>query len=786
VSAATSEETAPEGGPDTAQAGRFGTFGGVFTPSILTILGVVMYLLMGKVTGQAGLGLMLIIVVVAHLLSISTGLSVSSIATNRTVGAGGAYFMISRALGAATGAAVGIPLFFAQALSVTFYIVGFTDSLVRLIPPDFQVYFPPMLISSLINVGLTVLSFKSAELAIKAQYVVMVAIIVSLVSFFAGRTAEFPRQIVWFNSNGPGFGVLFAIFFPAVTGIMAGVGMSGDLEDPRKAIPRGTLAAIFVGMVIYLAFPIWFSMNMSNADLIEHGDAVWRISYLPSLIYLGVWGATLSSALGSIMTAPRTLQALAMDGLMPRFLGKGTGPANEPRVGILLTFFLAQAGIFLGSLDAIAPVLTMFFLTTYGVVNLASGLQRWAASPSWRPSFRVPAFISLSGAFGCFYVMSVIDLGAMVAALFFCFIIWLITERRTLNTTYGDARHGIWAALVRTALQRMRRVEWHPENWRPNLVILGGNPQKRAHLLHLGNAIVQDRGIVTYFHLLRGKVKEQAPLRQELFESFDAKIAEKFANVFYRVDVVPDVFTGTVQVAQSYGVGSFEANTVMLGWSKKPERADAFIDMCRDLVDLDRSLLLVSYDEEKGFGDGKLIHIWWGGLEGNGGLMLLLAFLLTAHYRWRKAQIEVLTVVENDIDKADTERRLAKLLTAARLDAKARVVLRQRRTIAEVMHVESANADLAIIGMRIPGTVEATKGYQDPSAVAFCERMDAMLAELPTTILVQGARNFASEPVLFDAADMPESHRPPAPDAQEPEDEGKAEGEAGPQEPDPG
>ncbi|NOY94527.1 MAG: amino acid permease [Deltaproteobacteria bacterium] len=763
----TSEEKASTAGPEAPQAGRFGTFGGVFTPSILTILGVVMYLLLGKVTGQAGLGLMLIIVIVAHMLSIATGLSISSIATNRTVGAGGAYFMISRSLGAATGAAVGIPLFFAQALSVTFYIVGFTDSLVRLIPHDYQAFFPPMLISTLVNIGLTFLSFKSADLAIKAQYVVMVAIIASLASFFGGHTADFPREIVWFNADGPGFGLLFAIFFPAVTGIMAGVGMSGDLKDPRKAIPRGTLAAIFVGMIVYIAFPIWLALNVSNSDLEHQPNAVWLVAAVPSLIYLGVWGATLSSALGSIMTAPRTLQALAMDGLMPRFLGKGTGPANEPRVGILLTFFLAQGGIFLGSLDAIAPVLTMFFLTTYGVVNLASGLQRWAASPSWRPSFRVPAFISLAGAFGCFYVMSVIDLGAMVAALFFCFVIWLITTRRTLHTTYGDARHGIWAALVRTALQRMRRVEWHPENWRPNLVILGGNPQKRAHLLHLGNAIVQDRGLVTYFHLLRGKVSEQAPLRQELFESYDAKIAEKFANVFYRVDVVDDVFTGTVQVAQSYGVGSFEANTVMLGWSKKPERAEAYAQMCRDLIDLDRSLLLVSHNEEKGFGDGKLIHIWWGGLEGNGGLMLLIAFLLTAHHRWRKARIEVLTVVESDADKEDTERRLAKLLAAARLEAKARVVLRQRRTIAEVMHVESANADLAIIGLRVP--------EEDQPAGPFFERMNIMLAELPTTILVQSARNFASEPVLFDAAEAPSTHPPPMQESEDAADEASAE-----------
>lgn len=747
-----STESAPT--QTTSSAGRFGTFGGVFTPSILTILGVVMYLLLGKVTGQAGLLTMLLIVVVAHLLSIATGLSVASIATNRKVGAGGAYFMISRSLGASSGAAIGIPLFFAQALSVTFYIVGFTDSLVPLLPESLRPYLPPVLIGSLVNLLLTALSLKSADLAIKAQYVVMVAIGVSLVSFFAGTTSEFPRAIEWVNPAGPSFGELFAIFFPAVTGLMAGVGMSGDLKDPRRSIPIGTMAAILVGMLVYVSFPIWLSLNVSNAELIENDRAVWRVALVPQLIYVGVWGATLSSALGSILTAPRTLQALAVDGLAPRFLGKGYGATNEPRVGTLLTFAMAQVGIFLGSLDAIAPVLTMFFLVTYGMTNLSCGLEQWAASPSYRPSFRVPTFVAIAGGVGCFWVMSFISVPAMAAAMVFCIGIYLIVERRTLSTTYGDARHGIWAALVRSSLYRLRQVVWHPQNWRPNLIILGGDPRRRSHLLDLGSALVQERGVVTYFHLLEGTVSERAERRRELFAEHDLKIAKQFPNVFFRVDIVPDVFTGTVQVAQTYGIGSFEANSVMLGWSTKQERAEAYVQMCRDLAVLDRSLLLVSYDEERKFGEGKLLHIWWGGLEGNGGLMLLLAFLLTAHYQWRQAKVVVLTVVDSEAERERTIFNLERLLAAARLDAEPRVLLRRNRPINEIMRDESANADMAILGFRLP----------DPGMPAepFFDRMNAMLDELPTTLLVHGARNFQSEPVLFDEG-LPSVRPPEAP-----------------------
>lgn len=735
----TGEASLDEAQASEAPRGRFGAFSGVFTPSILTILGVVMYMRLGWVTGQAGLGVALAIVVLAHVITVLTGLSVSSIATNRTVGAGGAYFMISRSLGAAAGAAIGIPLFFAQALSVTFYIVGFVESLQILAP-----WLPTLLTGTIVNVAITALSWKSADLTIKAQYVVMAAIVVSLAGFFSGRTEAFPAEIEWVNPEGLGFVQIFAVFFPAVTGIMAGVSMSGDLKNPRKAIPRGTLAAIAVGFAVYTAFPIWLAMNWSNQELVDRLDAVFRTASIPALIYVGVWGATLSSALGSILTAPRTLQALAMDRLAPKFLAKGFGPNNEPRAGMLITFLLAEAGILLGDLNAIAPILTMFFLATYGFTNLACGLEKWAASPSFRPTFRVPAGFSLLGALACFYVMSIIDMVAMIVALVLCGGIFLVAQRRALGTTYGDARHGIWAALVRSSLHRLRRVSWHPLNWRPNLIILGGNPNKRPHLLHLGNSIVQDRGIVTYFHLLKGKVAEQAHVRRELFETYEPKIKEKFPAVFYRVDIVDDIYRGAVGVAQSYGVGNFEANSVMVGWPEKKERVPAYVEMLRDLAYLDRSLYVVKYDADKQFGNGRLIHVWWGGLTGNGGLMLLTAFLITAHYRWRNARIVVLTVVDSDEEKRETQSNLGKLLAESRIEADARVILRQGRSLPDIMHVESEEADLALVGFVLPDP--------DHPVEPFFDRMNRILEELPTTILVHSARNFEGEPVLFDEA----------------------------------
>ncbi|MCA9672059.1 MAG: amino acid permease [Myxococcales bacterium] len=743
---------------------RFGTFAGVFTPSILTILGVVMYLRVGWCVGHAGLGGILLIVMISHLITIATGLSVSSIATNRTVGAGGAYFIISRSLGAPVGAAIGIPLFFGQALSVTFYIVGFTESLQQLSSTPL----PAKLISSGVLLVLTAVTLKSADLALKVQYVVMAAILASLVSFFAGH-ATFPDAksakagIEWWSQSKP-FAEVFAVFFPAVTGIMAGVGMSGDLKNPRESLPKGTMAAIFVGMTVYILFPLFMAIKAPPDALRADNNVVWKISWVPALIYAGVWGATLSSAIGSILTAPRTLQALATDGLAPRIFGKGYGPANEPRVGIVTTFILAETGILLGNLDAIAPVLTMFFLATYGLTNLACGLEKWAASPSFRPDFAVPSVVSLAGGLACFYVMSIINMLAMIAAMTFCALIYIVTQRRVLGTTYGDARHGIWAALVRSALHRLRRAEFHALNWRPNLIILGGDHDKRHYLLTLGSAIVQDRGIVTYFQLLPGDVEAIGGSRRERFRLLDDRVHEQFPNVFCRVDVVTDKYGGAVTIAQSYGVGSFEANTVMLGWPRKDGEEShrmAYVEMLRDLAALDKSLLIVRYDQERKFGTYQEIHIWWGGLQNNGGLMLLLGYLLTANHQWRNAKVSVMTVVDTERMRDEVEGNIRRIIQNARVTAEPRVLLRSGRSIGEIMKAESSSADLAIAGLRLPD--------RDKHSVSmFFERMNGMLANMPTTVLVHSARDFESEPVLFD---QPESKRATA---KEDADEAKA------------
>lgn len=718
--------------------GRFNWFSGVFTPSILTVLGVVMYLLLGWTTGSVGLGMMLIIVVITHLITGATALSVSSIATNRTVGTGGAYFMISRSLGPSVGSAVGIPLFLAQALSVTFYVVGFAEALHQLLPD-----IPIVVMGTVVNLVVLGLAYWNAELAIKAQYFVMAAIGLSLLSFFTGTTGDFPMSIEWFNRDGASFIEVFAVFFPAATGIMAGVSMSGDLQNPRKDIPKGIMLVVATSLIVYVAFPIWLSLNFSNSELVNNLDAVFVVASIPALIYVGVFGATLSSALGSILSAPRTLQALANDGHVPRFFARGYGNDNEPRMGTMLTFILAQLGVLVGSLEAIAPILTMFFLATYGAINLASGLETWAANPSFRPTFRVPAMVSLAAAGACFYVMSIINLPAMLLAAVILVGLFAFTQRRTLDTTFGDARHGIWSALVLAGLRNVHLAEEHPVNWRPNLVVMGGDIGERAHLLQTSTALVQSRGLVTFVHLLDGEVEDRADERRILNEMYRAKLAEKFPNVFYRAEIVGDIYRGAVTAAQTYGIGNFQANAVMLGWPKSDERIGGYMRMLRDFHLLERTLLLVR--EAPGGGGPVLngrIHVWWTGATANGSLMLLLAHLVTQHAAWSGSTITVLTAVDHADEVVDATVRIRKMLGAARIDADIDVVLTAGRPLYQVFAEESGGADLVFLGFLLPTDLRQAPG--------FYRRMERITSGLPRTVLVSSARGHDFEQVVFD------------------------------------
>lgn len=673
----------------------------MFTPSILTILGVIMYLRFGWVVGNVGLLGTLAIVTLATGITFLTGLSISMIATDRQVRTGGAYYMISRALGAEAGGAVGIPLYFAQALSVALYTVGFAESVTRTFPALDQT------VVALAVTGLVaLLALKSASAAIRAQYVIMAAIALSLVSLFLGSPIE-ATQVELFGvapQESESFWVVFAVFFPAVTGIMAGVNMSGDLRDPSRAIPVGTLSAIGVGYLIYMVLPLVLAGRADAVTLIEDPLVMRRMALWGDAILLGVWGATLSSAVGSILAAPRVLQQLARDRVLPSslaFLGAGSGPADEPRNGTAVTLVVALAAVLLGDLNIIAPILTMFFLTTYMVLNVAAGLERFLGSPSFRPAFRVHWSLSLLGAVGCLWVMFLINAVATMVAAAIILVVFIWLERRELEAAWGDVRRGIWMAMIRSAIFRIPATE-DPKNWRPHLLVLSGAPTRRWALIDLASSLVHGRGLFTVASILPTGSRDAAQ-QGKMEGTIRDYLARRGVHALVRLTTSDEVFAGSERLVETYGLGPLVPNTVIMGVNVDPRKRERYCRMIRSVHQARRNVIVLRVDPDRGFGDRRRIDVWWGGLQRNGGLMMILAYLVRISTSWPRSEVSVKLVVDDETAAAAARTNLENAIHGLRIGANVDVLVSRGRPFGQILREGSADADLVFLGMAEPG-----------------------------------------------------------------------------------
>jgi solute carrier family 12 (sodium/potassium/chloride transporter), member 2 len=724
------------------QGAGLGTFGGVFTPSILTILGVIMYLRFGWVVGNVGLIGTWLIVIMCTSITLLTALSMASIATDRRVRTGGAYYMISRSLGLETGGAVGIPLYFALSLSMALYIIGFAEILVDVFPALDARWVG--VVSAVVVAGLAI---RSANLAIRAQYIVMIVIGLSLLSFFLGAPVE-PTELD-LTGSAPNrltvdFWVVFAVFFPAVTGIEAGVNMSGDLENPARSIPRGTLAALGVGFAIYMVLPFFLSTRADSATLIEDPLIMRRIALWGPLILLGAWGATLSSAMGSVLGAPRVLQALARDGVLPRplrFLGKGSGDDDAPRIGTVVTLGVALVAIYFGDLNAVAPILTMFFLTSYMTVNVAAAVEGFLESPSFRPAFRIHWVFPLMGALGCLVVMFLINALATVAAAVVVVGIFIWLQRRGLEGAWGDVRSGIWLALVRMGLLHLGRTD-DPRNWRPHPLVFSGRPEDRWPLVDFANAVTHDRGLVTIASVVPEGSAESGR-QAETEASIREDLAEKGVDAFVRIVTAPDVFTGARRLVEAYGFGHLVPNTMVLGASEHEERRDRYCEMITTFHAKDRNVVIIRDPKDLGFGRHKRIDVWWGGLQANGGLMLILAYLLRTNLRWEDADVYLKLAVKTEEAATDARSRLADMTQELRIgEVRVDVIVAGSRPFREILLEGSAGADIVFLGMAKPG--ERFREYY--------EGLQRMSEGLPTTAFVLATDTLRFSEVLVDRA----------------------------------
>jgi len=732
---------------------KLGTFVGVFTPTILTILGVIMYLRFGWLVGHLGLIRIVFVVILANAITFITTLAFSAVATNARVGVGGAYFIISRSLGLELGGAIGVPLFLSQTFSVTLYSYGLAESF-RIVWPNL----PLMPVTLVVVIAVGVLAVTGAERALKAQVVLMGFVVLSLIALAIGAFVKSSgSDVVLHPPTGDiGFWVGFAVFFPAVTGVMAGLGLSGDLRDPGKSIPLGSITAVAVGFLVYLLIPILLSLGAEPAEL-RDDPMVWsKIAVFgPWLVLPGLWSAIFSSAVGSILAAPRTLQALARDGLAPRFLYRPTGDNRELLPGMMVALAIAVSAVFLGNLNAVAMVVSMFFLTVYGTVNIVATFEVLSGDPSWRPKIKVPWPITLIGGLACVVVMVLISPFAGLIALVAEFSLWMYLSRRVRQARFGDARRGLYEALIRWALIRLTERPMSARNWRPHLLTFVDDPLKELDLIRFSDWFSQGRGVVTVCNLVVGDLMSDDLDIDGRRSRIQSVIDAEDIVVFPEVDAVNDIAEGLVNVSQANGMAGMSSNTVLLGWPESiAKRAEFLRVMCR-LERLNKSFVLARIRPKYMFRrESPAIHVWWGGLERNGDLMLLLAHLLHSNPEWSGARVSVMSLASSELMRSRTESHLKKLMPEIRIEADVRVVLKPKEeTVTEVIHRESAEAAAVFLGLEVPAS-----GDEE----AYAERMDRLAGDLPVVFFVKNSSLFVGD--LLETTE-------PAVEADEPEGE---------------
>ena len=695
-----------------------------------------MYLRFGWVIGNAGIWSALIIVLLATGITFVTSLSLSSVATNMKVGVGGAYFIISRSLGLEIGGAIGLPLFLSQAVSLTLYCFGLAESLSIALRSAFpgMPELPLPLIAAILVVLVSAIAARSTVLALKMQLPIMVLVALSLASLMIGAEWDFEKATsIPASFIDASFWKLFAVFFPAVTGILAGVSLSGDLAEPDRSIPLGTLAAVITGAVIYMAIPFALAGSVS-AEMLREDSMVWqKVAWIPALILPGLWGAILSSAIGSILGAPRTLKAMADDGLVSQRVAK-TSPDGEPRVALYLSAAVALIACALGDLNAVAITVSMFFLTTYGMVNVVCGLEGLIGDPSFRPRFHFYWSMSLLCAGACVWVMFLIHPLAAAVAMAIEVGIFVVMKRRALNATWGDLRGGLLMQVAIWALVKKRRGVELARSWRPHILVFTSDPLRNLALVDFTWALSLQRGVLTVTSLIEGDFDDHETYETQAREWEDG-LLRRGISAFCEIHVVPEFESGMVTVAQANGMAGLAANTVLLGWPDREGFALPVIRVMRRLDRLGKSLLIVRH-RPGALERRQRIVVWWAGAHNNGDLMLMLAHMLSLNAGWRGSRIELKSVVSTADQQQPQIDALTKLSEEVRIKVYPEVVLRAGRDLPDVLAEHSQGAQIVFLGMGLP----------EPGAEEeYRARVERLVKNLPTTVLVRNASPFRGE-----------------------------------------
>lgn len=693
----------------------------VFLTSISTILGAILFLRFGYAVGHVGFMGVALIVVIGHMVTIPTAMAISEIATNQRVEGGGEYFIISRSFGIITGGAIGVALFLARAISVAFYIIAFAEAFHPILLWLHEVQGLPLLDKRFVSVPafllLTGLMLgRGADLGLKALYFVVGILFLSLIFFFFGKTGYVPpegfRALTGTIPDPDPMFLVFAICFPAFTGMAAGVGLSGDLRDPKRAIPVGTMAATIVGMFVYLAVAYKLAISASPADLSGDQLIMSRIALWGPIIPIGLAAATLSSALGSYLVAPRTLQAIAGDRIfaVPRlnaWLNYGIGRSQEPRNSTLVTAAIGIVFVVMGDVDFVAQIISMFFMFTYGAICTISFLEHFAADPSYRPGFKSRWYVSLFGAVMCLWLMFKMSFVYAILSLFMMLALYLTISRS--NRERGGLSNIIQGAVfqvsrqLRVFLQKSRTLG--QDSWRPAVVCISQSSFERLAAFELLRWISYRYGFGTYIHYIEGYLSRTSQVESEkAHERLIALAGASRSNVYVDTMISPSYTTAICQMVQMPGISGKDNNMVLFEFSKdNPEGLEAIVDNYQLVASLGFDVCILA-SGLRGFGFCRQIHVWLAPSDyENGSLMVVMAYILLGHPQWRGAVIKLFSMVPEEEMEQDRESLYA-LIRSGRLPIAAKNVefiprvegASRRGIIAE----RSTDADLVILGFR--------------------------------------------------------------------------------------
>nr|XP_015820774.2 solute carrier family 12 member 3 [Nothobranchius furzeri] len=768
----TSEDEVDEEKEPPSEPTRFGWIQGVMIRCMLNIWGVILYLRLPWITAQAGIGMTWVIILLSASITGITGLSTSAIATNGKVKGGGTYFLISRSLGPELGGSIGLIFAFANAVAVAMHTVGFAETVTDLMSENGAVMVDKtndiriigvITVTCLLGISMAGMAWES-----KAQVMFFLLIMVSFASYIVGtimpasiekqakgffgyRADIFATNFVpnWRGPEGSFFG-MFSIFFPSATGILAGANISGDLKNPTVAIPRGTLMAIFWTTISYIIISAtigscvvrdasgsindtlaasssadactgiscdygWDFSECINNNTCAYGisnyyQSLSMVSAFAPLITAGIFGATLSSALACLVSAPKVFQCLCQDHLYPLigFFGKGYGKNNEPLRGFLLTYIIAACFILIAELNTIAPIISNFYLCSYSLINFSCFHASITNSPGWRPSFRFYSkWLSLLISVVCVIIMFLLTWWAALIAIGVVAFFLGYTLYKKPDVNWGSS---VQANLYNMALNHcvgLNVVEDHVKNYRPQCLVLTGSPDSRPALVDLVNCFTKNLSLMMCGNVVTAD-SSPSVLEKASSNSHTSWLNKRKVKSFYRGVVAPDLRSGVNMLLQGSGLGRIKPNVLVMGFKKdwqsdSPQAAHNYIEILHDAFDLQYGVCVLRMKEgldasrssqshvNQGFEGGpdristisapsciqtsvsssitvepetqsstvfqkkqgkKTIDVYW--LYDDGGLTLLLPYLLTRRKRWARCKVRVF--VGGEKDKKDEQK----------------------------------------------------------------------------------------------------------------------------------